>query len=151
MRARPRSRQDGFTLMEIMMSMLVLVIGLLGIVALNMTTVKGNRQSRTLDRAVDVLEQMMEDLRGRSADASNPNSIVSCAAAWHSGCPNYPDDITTSDGVTYHRSYTVAPVPGQGTLVLVTASVSYPDDQNTSPDAGHRQSMQMIRTTMELL
>jgi type IV pilus assembly protein PilV len=145
-----RRNQGGFTLMEIMMSMLVLVIGLLGIMALNMTTVKGNRQSRTLDRSVDLLEQMMEDLRGRSTDSANPNSLVNCIS-WHTGCPSYPDDITTSDGVTYHRSYTVTAMSGQTTLVMVTATVTYPDDQDQSPDAGHRQSMQMIRTTVELL
>ena len=64
-------------------------------------------------------------------------------------CTNttYYADITTSDGVVYHRSFSVVDVTNQVTLKLVTATVSYADDQDST--ITHSQTMQMIRTTLE--
>ena len=132
---RARRREGGFTLMEIMVSMLVLVLGLLGVIALQMTTVKGNRISRQLDRAVDLVEQEMEDLRGMSTD-----TIAALPAT-------YFPDITSSDGVVYKRSFTATKVAGQATLYLVTATVTYPDDADST--IMHTQTMQMLRTSRE--
>ncbi len=148
MRARSH-RAGGFTLLEIMVSLVVLVLGLLGVMALQMTTVKGNRQSRELDRAVDLVAQVMEDLRG----IKTCKLVVTCGTTCDpptagNSCPVYPD-ITTSDGVTYQRSYSAVPIAGQATLVLVTATVTYADDQDNT--ITHTQAMQMIRTTVESL
>jgi type IV pilus assembly protein PilV len=138
---RRRDRQGGFTLMEIMISLLVMVLGLLGVMALQMTTVKGNRASRMLDKAVELVAQEMEDLRGYTTAKLDP-------ATCNGACPSYPT-ITTADGVTYTRSYTIAAITGQTTLMMVTATVTYPDDQDST--STHTQTMQMIRTTVETL
>jgi Tfp pilus assembly protein PilV len=138
---RARDRQAGFTLMEIMISLLVMILGMVGVMALQMTTVKGNRASRMLDRAVELVGQEMEDLRGYTTAKIDP---ASCNGA----CPTYPA-VTTADGVTYTRSYTVTAISNQSTLVLVTATVTYPDDQDST--STHTQSMQMLRTTVETL
>ena len=150
---RGRDRQGGFTLMEIMVSLLVLVLGLLGVMALQMTTVKGNRASRTLDRAVDYVEQEMEDLRGTSTDKITTGATCIAGLPTSTSCegtcsPCYPD-LTSSDGITFKRSYAVTTITGQASLLLVTATVTYPDDEDNN--ITHTQQMVMLRTTQEKL
>src|SRR5262249_34782547 len=118
--------------------LLVLVLGLMGVIALQMTTVKGNRASRMLDRAVELVAQEMEELRGWKTSDICP----------YTGTPSFPD-VTTSHGVTYHRVPSCDSVLGQSTLKLVTATVTYPDDQDST--VTHTQTMQMVRTTVETL
>jgi prepilin-type N-terminal cleavage/methylation domain-containing protein len=48
---RQRDPEAGFTMMEILVSLVVLVIGMLGIMALQSATVRGNRTSRLLERS----------------------------------------------------------------------------------------------------
>src|SRR5262249_28478235 len=142
---RARDRQGGFTLMEVMISLLVLVVGLLGVMALQMTTVKGNRHSRQLERAVDLVEQVMEDLRGICMNESStpPPSCfkdltgTSCASGTCTNTSYYPD-ITSSDGIVYHRAVTVTDTTS-ATLKMVTATVTYADDEDNT--ITHTQTM----------
>lgn len=130
-RGRKRNAR-GFTLLEILLSLVILVIGLMGILALQTTTVKSNRLSRELTRANGYAGQIMEDLRTKKA------STLAASGS-------YPD-IVTSDGVTYQLSYTVSPVAASPTLVLVTAVASFVDD---SDGATHSSTLQLLRTTEE--
>jgi prepilin-type N-terminal cleavage/methylation domain-containing protein len=128
---RETPEQGGFTLIEIMVSMALLVIGLLGILALQMTTVKGNRLSRELERAKVYAAQLMEDLR--SEDLSTlPASGTR-------------PDITTSDGVTYQREYSVTTVTATMRLITTKATFAEADD----PDDLHSATLQMLRTVPE--
>jgi type IV pilus modification protein PilV len=133
MRAASRG-EGGFTLIEIMVSMALLVIGLLGILALQMTTVKGNRVSRELDRARVLAAEVMEDVRAKDISTDTGGS--------------YPN-VTTSDGVTYRRAYTVAAVSGSPTMRLITVTVTFAENDN--PDDEHSATLQMLRTTQEKL
>ncbi len=127
--------ERGFTLIEIMVSMALLVIGLLGVIALHATTVKGNRMSRELERARVFATQTMEDLRGRSM-----TDVESIATA---GLP----DVTTGDGVTYRRDITVTGVSGG--LRMITVTVEFYENDDASDV--HEAKLQMIRTTAETL
>lgn len=129
----PGRRQAGFTLIEIMVSLAVIIIGLLGIMALQATTVRQNRMSRALERARVYAAQMMEDLRSRPA-----TTLV--------GGP-YPN-VPTADGLTYTRSYTVGGVTGSSNLILITGTASFID---TTDGTTHSSSMQIVRTTLETL
>lgn len=124
--------EGGFTLIEIMVSMALLVIGLLGILALQMTTVKGNRVSRELDRARVLAAEMMEDVRAKDVSTDTGGAYA---------------NVVTSDGVTYRRAYTVTTV--SGTLRLVTVTVTFAE--NDDPDDEHTATLQMLRTTQEAL
>jgi type IV pilus modification protein PilV len=132
MRAIDPQGESGFTLIEIMVSMVILVIGLLGILALQMTTVKGNRMSRELERGKVFATAMMEDLRSR------PNASIAGLT--------YPD-VTTADGVTYTRSFTTAAVAGSATLMMITTTVTFAE--NDDPTDTHTATLQMMRTVPE--
>jgi type IV pilus assembly protein PilV len=130
MRRRP---QAGFTLIEIMVSLAVIIIGLLGIMALQATTVRQNRLSRAIERARVYASQMMEDLRSKPAAALVGGS--------------YPS-VPTVDGLTYTRSYAVAGVTGSTNLILITGTASFIDP---SDGTTHTTNMQIVRTTLETL
>ena len=137
-----RRREGGFTMIEIMVSMGLMVIGLAGVLALHMATVRGNRVSRQLERARVLAVQLMEDLRGR------PISELEATI-----CPLDPiDTVQPVEGTVYERRCTIEAVSGTtvaGDLVLVTARVSFGSDEGG--DSGHQAMLQMIRTRQESL
>ena len=135
---RRRTRAHGFTLIEIMVSLAVAIIGLLGVMGLQATTMKGNRISRSIDRAQVCAAQMMEDLRSKS--------FTSTSSTW----PTSPSETlpATSDGVVYTRTYDQHGVTGANNLVLLTVVCSFVDD---SDNATHSATLQLVRTNQENL
>ncbi len=131
---RPGRRQGGFTLIEILVSLVVVVIGLLGSIALLRTTGRVTRLARQLATATSAAGQVMEDLR-----ASDLMTLPASGAY---------ADVVGSDGTTYHQSYTVAPLGGSATVRLLTATATFADEDD---GAAHTVSLQLVRTTMEKL
>ncbi len=127
---RGRRSESGFTMIEIMVSLVVLVLGLLGIMALQATTVRGNRMSRELERARVYATAIMEDLRQKDGATLTGGTL---------------EDVTTDDGVTYQRSYSVSGVAGN--LRLITVQVTF--HENGEESETHTATLQMIRTTLE--
>ena len=70
--ARPR-RQDGFSLIETLIAVLVLSVGLLGVAALQMNAIKNNQLSLQRSQAVVMINFMLDAMRANRADASNSN------------------------------------------------------------------------------
>lgn len=133
-RRRRRSRgQGGFTLIEILVSLVVLTIGMVGIIAMQMTTVKANRLSRELERARVIGYSTMEDLRAK------PASTLPAAGT-------YPT-VQTPEGTTYSIAYTAAANPIDPGLILVTTTVTFAEDND--PTDTHSSVVTMLRTTTE--
>ena len=126
-------RSGGFTLIEVMVSLAVVIIGLLGIMALQTTTMRANRLSRGLERAQVLAAQIMEDLRAKPA-LSIPPLI------------NYAWPLTP-DNVSYTGTGGALPLAGS-TLLILTATVSFTDDADGSV---HSATVQLLRTTQEIL
>lgn len=128
------SGQRGFTLLEIMVSMALLVIGMLGIIAMHATAVKGNRMSRQLGRARVIAGQVMEDLRGKDLATLGTGGTFA--------------SVTTPEGMTYTPSYTLEGVSGAA-CTLITVTVDFVD--NTDAPEHHTTKIQMMRTLVEKL
>jgi len=131
---RQATRGSGFTLIEIMVSLAVIIIGLLGIMALQATTVRQNRLARGIERARVYAAQVMEDLRAKPATALPASGT-------------YPV-VLTPDNVTYTRTFTVGGVTGSTGLILITVTASFVDDAD---GLTHSSTMQIVRTTSETL
>jgi type IV pilus assembly protein PilV len=131
-------KEQGFTVLEVLIALVVLAIGMLGIMALQGTAVKANRISRQLEQARVATSQMMEDLRGRP--------VIGPPALPASG--TYPS-VTTADLTVYVRTFTVTTIPAEPNLRLVTATTTFFEDGD--PANSHTTSLQMVRTTIENL
>jgi prepilin-type N-terminal cleavage/methylation domain-containing protein len=131
-------RQGGFTMIEIMVSLGLLVIGLAGVLALHTATVRGNRVSRQLERARVLAVQLMEDLRGR------PMTILPDLCTGDT-----IDTIEPVEGAVYSRSCTLTAVTGAADLRLLVARVSFPSDDDDGTT--HEAALQMLRTVQENL
>jgi len=58
-----KETECGFTLLEVLISIAILSIGLLGMAALTVGTIKGNELSNDLTTATTLAQDQMEDLR----------------------------------------------------------------------------------------
>jgi type IV pilus modification protein PilV len=131
----PRSER-GFTMMEILVSLLITIIGLAGVLMMQANAVKGNRQSEQFTYASNLAEQVMEDAR------STAMSKLLAGAT-------YPSQ--TYKGVTYAIALTATEVTVGSNLVRVRAAVTYSEDGDTSTDDDRTASFEMIRTKTESL
>ncbi|HKA86306.1 MAG TPA: type IV pilus modification protein PilV [Haliangiales bacterium] len=130
-----RDGERGFTVMEVLIALVVLTIGMLGIMALQGTAVKANRVSRELEQARVFTSQMMEDLRGRPVAGMGTGGT-------------YPT-MTTPDGTVYTRTFTVATLPSEPNLRLITVTTSF--DEDGDPSQRHTSTLQVLRTLQEAL
>jgi type IV pilus assembly protein PilV len=70
---RRRWRQEGFSLIETLIAVLVLSVGLLGMAALQMNAIKNNQLSLQRSQAVVMINFMLDSMRANRADAANGN------------------------------------------------------------------------------
>jgi type IV pilus assembly protein PilV len=86
-----RTRQAGSSLIEVLVSMTVLAVGILGIGALQTSSLKSNQNSYMRTQAVfhsqDIVERMRSNIRGVEAGLYNdPTPAVTAACQTTSGC-----------------------------------------------------------------
>lgn len=69
---RPRIRGDrrGFTLLEVLITMLLLAVGILGVGGLAITTVQGNDRGNKLTRATILAQDRLEEVRTAGYDGA---------------------------------------------------------------------------------
>jgi type IV pilus modification protein PilV len=128
--------ERGFTMMEILVSLLLTIIGLAGVLMMQANAVKGNRQSEQFTYASNLAEQVMEDAR------STKMSTLLAGAT-------YPSQVYK--GVTYNIALTATEVTIGSNLVRVRATVTYSEDRDTSTKDDRTAFFELIRTKTESL
>ena len=68
------NRQDGFTLVEILIAMFILVTALLGTAAVTATVINGNAFSSRMTQATTLAQEKMEELLGTGYDIMQSGS-----------------------------------------------------------------------------
>ncbi len=131
-----RNDQGGFTLIEVMIAMVVMVIGLTGVIMMQSAAVRGNRQSAQYSRAALLAEERMEQLRGETV------------AQLQAGAPIAFTTTFVDKSVTYTTTYTViTPLSGNPNLAQIKVTTSYAENGDTTDL--HVATVEMIRTTLE--
>lgn len=115
-----RRRDRGFTLVELMMSMGLSTVGLMGLMTMQGISVKGNMASRNFAEATGIAQERVEQAQ-----------TVSYALLPSLDTTSAPETVGPSPGSpaaqkVYARTTTVA-VDGANNVTTVTVSVSWAD------------------------
>ncbi len=89
----PNRRQQGFSLIEVMISLAILSFGVLALTTLQVTVTKGSAASSATSTAADVAMQKIESLK----------------TAAYSTIASEPPTTVTSSGMTFSRQVIVTP------------------------------------------
>lgn len=115
---------SGFTLLEVMFSLIILSIGLLGLAALTATVIRTNSFSDDFTTATALAQDTLETLVSTSYENLTPDGTTDD--------PNNPIDENGSGGNSgskYNRSWTIATVGSTRTIVV---QVGWTDSQGYS-------------------
>jgi prepilin-type N-terminal cleavage/methylation domain-containing protein len=113
-----RSAQAGFTLVEILISLVVLTIGLLGVAILFATAVANNQRNKVDSGATLVSETVLDQISANNANSAGTIGIVDCT------------------GVTRNFSLVSGAQPnGQGATLLPTTDPATPSGINWTAGA----------------
>lgn len=150
MRSR-RPRQRGFTLLELLITLAITVIGLTGLLSLFVVTAKGNTTTSQSGEAVAVAEATLEEVRNLSLTAMYAQFGVS----------SLPIDANLNTvagraGVTFNRRVQVTEMTATSTnLVKIRVEITWTDAGAAAGANGgmhdHRISFELIRTGTEQL
>jgi prepilin-type N-terminal cleavage/methylation domain-containing protein len=108
---------SGFTLIEALIAMVILTIGILGTMAMQTTSIRGNYRASTMSRASSNASGMLEYLR--SMPFNHADLTIT-----GTNPPHIRVDTTTG----YTMNWTVALVSGVGDAKLITVTVSRPNN-----------------------
>ena len=107
---RPK-REGGFTLIEVLISMLLLLLGIAGVLSMQLTSMKATSFSRHATEATIVLEDKMEELSAiKTLNLTDGNDVVNAQALV---------------GTEYTRTWTLSADPTVVELVNLKVSVSW--------------------------
>jgi type IV pilus assembly protein PilV len=113
--ARRLELRDGFSLIEVMVSLVILAIGVLALTELQFTVTKGNSSSSTMMMAISLAEQKMESLKKAS----------------YTTIQSEPPTAVTASGGTYTRQVIVTSNQPMLNVKTVQVIVSGADGQST--------------------
>jgi prepilin-type N-terminal cleavage/methylation domain-containing protein len=141
------NRRRGFTLLELMITIVVTLFSLMGILGLHLTLTRGNDSASRSAEAVAVGMKEIESLRKqRSTDMMNTLTGSSATLP-----PVVKTNFFTALGrnaVSYQVDVNVTTVGTSGNLWLIRVLVSWTDDGST---AIHSVPVELIRTVQEVL
>jgi type IV pilus assembly protein PilV len=108
----------GFTLLEVMITVVILAIGLLGLAGLQIVAIKGNSFGQQMTAASTFAQNQLETLRQSAGSLSN----------------GY-DTVTDQNGITYARTWTVTANAPQANMDTVNMTVSWTGPTGSGTEA----------------
>ena len=117
----------GFSLIEVLISLVILAIGLLAIAGMQVTSIRGNSFSNNLTQATILAQDRLEQMKNL------PYASLSSG-----------QDTVTVSGFTFTRQYNVdsAVLGGSSTMTMITVTVSWTDTST------HSVSLNTIRAEL---
>lgn len=108
--------KKGFSLVEFMIAIAILSIGLLSLVGLQSTAIRGNLTSKNMTSAILLAEKKMEEFKNTSFTSLN------------NGTFNDPSNPLTSTGGTggiFNRSWTISTYSGSTYMKQITINITW--------------------------
>jgi type IV pilus assembly protein PilV len=115
-------RPAGFTLIEVLVSVLVLSIGLLGLASLQATSLRFNNDSSVQTQAAYLASDMADRMRANVSQAANyPGASAAANTACYSGGCS-PSAMTGNDIAEWNDELVNLPA-GQGTITAIAGGL----------------------------
>lgn len=119
---QPLHNQRGFTMIEMLVSMLIMAVGVLATLSLVSTSMNANSHANRLTTKTSLAQQMMEDLLSQK-DITVPASNV----VYNLNLTGSNNDLTAPGGGTFHATYSTIQLSPSLIRINITVS-SVPDD-----------------------
>ena len=148
-----RRQQGGFTLLELLITATITVIGFAGLLGLHLAAIGGNGLSGRAGEAVTLASRTMEQLRSDSVGGMIQDLTGSSSTA----LPLVNVSMSTlqgRNGMTYRRLVSVQELTAVSSdLIQIHVAIQWTDDGAvTASDSGihdHEVTLEMIRTRQE--
>jgi type IV pilus assembly protein PilV len=142
-------RQDGFTLLEVMVALLVLSLGLLGLAGLQTMSLKFNTQSYQRTQATLLIDSMIDRMRA-NPDAVNSgayNSVpLGAAASGYSFSGTCPTKCTNADDLAgYDINQWLAAIAAPGMLTNGQGGIAFDGTRHTVTVTWWENDLQMTQ------
>jgi prepilin-type N-terminal cleavage/methylation domain-containing protein len=146
---RNPDRERGFTMVELLVTLAVSAIGVAGMLALQITTVKTNASSAQSAEAVAVAERTIEEARGLTVD----EMLVEYEAGALPIDYDFGSQTVAGRTNTYLRRVLVEENPDSTDLLRIRVEVMWAEDGRDVNDPAHRHtvSLEILRTRQETL
>lgn len=142
---RPRARQRGFTMVELMVTLVISVFMLMGMLGLNVVFSRGTVSANQTQEAVIVGQRVIEELRSRRT-----SDFLTALGGNASSTPPLTRDgyttITGRNGTPYTADVEVTAV--SATLWRIRVVVSWTEDGSTRP---RELPFELLRPSAEAL
>lgn len=137
--------ETGFTLIEVLVSMLILSVGLLGLAGLQATSLRNNLSSHHRSQATQLAYDMADRMRANVADAGNfgtsvyitmvpSDAVVQGACTTTAGCSTTL--MAQQDLFEWNQAINAILPNGQGTITevggLFTITMNWDDDRDAN-------------------
>jgi len=110
--------QNGFTLLEVLVAIVILTIGLLGTAGLTTGVIRGNHFSKNVTSATAAAQTKLEAIKS--------GGYVYATAV------NFPSDAVTMGGMTFTRTTTITNSSPAANMKTVSVTVSWTESNNTA-------------------
>lgn len=117
--------RSGFSMLEVMIALSILAVGIIGVMATQITAMKLSGDSRVKTQAAYLAQQQIETIR-----AMDPGDVLDLVdAVGYPNDPNNPIDPNPNDGqdVTFVRRWVVEEDTPEAGVIQVTVEVDWPN------------------------
>lgn len=112
--AHPSPKQTGFSLFEVLISLLIFGMGLLGLAALQLNTLKFNQESQYRLAATNLLNSMADRMRANPVGVSGGNYDAISDATTNPNCSSCtPAQLAQLDGYNWNQETALLLPAGQ--------------------------------------
>ena len=152
-RSSRRHQQGGFTLLELLVTATITIIGFAGLLGLHLSAISGNAMSGRAAEAVSISQRTMEQLRSDSVSGMVQELTGSTATPLPLTNVSM-STLTGRNGMTYRRTVSVNELTSVSPdLILIHVDVAWTDDGAVvGSDNGvhdHSIALELVRTRQE--
>lgn len=139
---------DGFTLLEVLISMIVLAIGLLGMAALHANSLKNTLSAYHRSQATQLTYDMADRIRANQLEAGNyPTVTATAQASCTTTATCSPSAMAQNDLYEWNTAINSIFPEGNGSIskvgTLFTIAISWDDNRNGSSDSVFSMSFKL--------